>query len=117
MNLPHLPPVRFAQHVIKIENSKARVECEFPSIPSLPMFIEAAAQSSAALAKNPKALIGFLATCKDIKLHSKHTSISCIMEVQEHFNSPTFGEYNFRALCHEGILLASGSLVIFHPNE
>lgn len=117
MKLPHLPPVRFAQHVIELEDDNAKVDCKFPSLPSLPMFIEAAAQSSAAFSKGAQPLMGFLATCKDVKLHSMPTSSACVMHIKKHFTSPAFGEYTFQAFAYEGTLLANGSIVLFHPNK
>ena len=117
MKLPHQDPIRFAKNVITFEDEVALVNCEFPTIPSLAMFIEAAAQSSCVFGTSKTPLMGFLTTCKDIKLHSSPTSQSCIINIKEHFNSPSFGEYCFEALTNEKLLLASGSIVVFHPQN
>jgi hypothetical protein len=70
LKLPHLEPIRFAQDLVSRVDNTCIVNASFPYLPSLPMIIEAAAQSSAAYAKGDhnKESIAFLVMLKDITL-------------------------------------------------
>ncbi|WP_024954807.1 hypothetical protein [Sulfurospirillum arcachonense] len=80
MNLPHLAPILFAKKIIEKNEKSARVECEFPYPPSLPMLLEAAAQSSVALNTNDKKE-GFLVAASSLKLHKKVENQSVEIQV------------------------------------
>ena len=69
MRLPHQEPLLFAREVIEKRDNEAIVLCEFELLPTLPMFIEAAAQSCAAFAprKSDDIPTGFLVSCRDVK--------------------------------------------------
>ncbi len=66
MNLPHQKPILFAKKIIHKDEKSAKVVCEFESIPSLGMTIEAAAQSCGAMAQEK--MDGFLAGINSVKL-------------------------------------------------
>lgn len=67
--IPHVAPVRFVKSLISADFEKASVLIAFPYIPSLPMLIEAAAQSySGILDNNEDIRVGYLVTLKNIKL-------------------------------------------------
>jgi len=68
LKLPHLYPVKFAKYIIAQDETSARVQVEFDSIPSLGMLIESAAQSSAAIGKDKSSKMGFLVSLKNVKL-------------------------------------------------
>ncbi len=80
--LPHQDPMRFAKYVISRDGDEALVRNEFFCIPTLGMYIEAAAQSGAALAnEDEKGKVGYLTTLKNVKLLSKPSSTKCNIKV------------------------------------
>ena len=110
LNLPHLPPIRFAKYIISKDETSALVRVEFDSIPSLAMLVEATAQSSAAFSDNTKKM-GFLVTLKNVKLLQK-------TETKEYDIRVTF-QHQLDALTYFGFeandsdrLIASGVFVI-----
>ena len=66
INLPHQKPVRFVNNIIDVEDDIALISCSFPTIPTLAMISEAAAQSSIAFSKDKEEKIGFLFKKNDI---------------------------------------------------
>ncbi len=68
MNLPHQEPLLFAREILLKSDEKVEVLCIFPIVPTLPMFIEAAAQSSIAFDQDDQIKIGFLTTVKEVML-------------------------------------------------
>lgn len=82
MNLPHLPPVLFAKRIVEKSDEYAKVECEFPTIPSLAMLLEAAAQASSALGKAKE---GFLASASDVESFQKIQDTKVQIEVRKEF--------------------------------
>ncbi|MBE0495289.1 MAG: hypothetical protein IBX45_02640 [Campylobacterales bacterium] len=115
MNLPHLPPVRFAHTLSHKEGKEARVQCAFPVPPTLPMLIEAAAQSSAAFREEGSPLMGFLVLCKEVRLHVKPTQTTCILCIEERLCLGEMSEFSFKALLQDETLLATGFVTIAHP--
>ncbi|WP_128995725.1 hypothetical protein [Candidatus Marinarcus aquaticus] len=95
--MPHLDPVRFAQSIIACEQSHATVKCEFPSIPTLSMFFEAAAQSSAAFAQDGEAKIGFVISLKAIQLLNKMREQTAVLEVKKEVELGAVCEFSFMA--------------------
>ena len=108
--LPHTWPIRFAKHIIFAEPTRARVKIAFEEIPTLPMLIEAAAQSSAAFSDGSEKA-GFLVSLKNIKLLERldlleyEAQISC-----EHQMDP-LAYFNFEIFDGQ-TMVAKGSLVI-----
>jgi hypothetical protein len=78
MNLPHLNPVLFAKEVLKKEENTAEVLCEFPYLPTLPMFLEAAAQASSVFSQKEE---GFLVGASDVKLHKKTKDLKVLIRI------------------------------------
>ncbi|MGD9553739.1 MAG: hypothetical protein AB7V28_04995 [Arcobacteraceae bacterium] len=74
MNLPHLPPILFAQKALEITPKTAKVSLLFPFLPTLGMFVEAAAQSSSVFAVNASQK-GFIVSLKEIQLLKKSTQL------------------------------------------
>ncbi|MFK5882250.1 MAG: hypothetical protein QM482_08535 [Sulfurospirillum sp.] len=68
-SIPHLAPVRFVKSLLNADEKSASVKIAFEKIPTLPMFIEAAAQSSSGIDDDENdGKMGFLVTLKNIKL-------------------------------------------------
>ena len=113
MNLPHGEAIRFAKEVIKREIISATVLCDFREIPTLPMFIEAAAQSTAAFAPSDETLIGFLIMCREVKLLAPPQEKSYHFKITREAEIGTMKKFLFEAFDrHEDVKYVSGSLTI-----
>lgn len=113
MNLPHLPPVRFAKEILACNDKQASVLCEFPSLPTLPMLVESAAQASSAFAQSDTPRNGFLVLIKDVVLHVKAQSLTCVVIIEERLSLGNSREFYFEVFEKEGdVMNASGSLMI-----
>ncbi|NCD11451.1 MAG: hypothetical protein EOL93_02785 [Epsilonproteobacteria bacterium] len=82
MNLPHLAPIRFAKVVLERTENRARVFCEFPSLPTLAMIVEAAAQSFSAFGEDEQPRMGFLVLMKEISLHVNPKENALVMHCE-----------------------------------
>ncbi len=116
MNLPHGEAIRFAKEVIKIEINSATVLCDFREIPTLPMFIEAAAQSTAAFAPSDKTLIGFLVMSREVKLLAPIHEKDYHFKITREAEIGTMKKFFFEAFDRrENVKYVSGSLTIVVP--
>lgn len=111
MNIPHLPPVKFAQEIIEVIENLAKVKCEFPYTPTLAMFFEAAAQSSAAFSKNGEKKIGFVISLKNIELIKEATALTYLIEVKKEYEVGAVCEFSFKVLQKEE-LYAKGTFTV-----
>ena len=68
MKLPHGELLLFAKEVTNKTEDSIEVHCVFPMLPSLAMFIEAAAQCSAGFDVGDNIELGFLTMVKNIQL-------------------------------------------------
>jgi len=110
--LPHEAPVRFAKYVVWRDGDKAIVKNEFSTPPSLGMLIEAAAQSSAALAKeDEKGEVGYLTSLKNIKLLTKPTYLECDISIELTHRTSNIGYLSFEANQGE-TMIASGVFIV-----
>ena len=113
MNLPHLPPIRFAKEILTCKEKRASVLCEFSCLPTLSMLTEAAAQASSAFAKSDTPQNGFLVLIKDVVLHVKAQSLTCVVIIEERLSIGNSSEFYFEVFEKEGgVMNASGSLMI-----
>jgi len=113
MNLPHLPPMRFAKEILTCKEKCATVLCEFPCLPTLPMLTEAAAQASSAFALSDTPQNGFLVLIKEVTLHVKATRLTCNVVIQERLSLGNSSEFYFEVFEKEGgIMYASGIVMI-----
>jgi len=113
VNLPHGEVLMFAKEVIRYDAGTAVVLCEFKEIPTLPIFVEAAAQSSAALAPAGKVLIGFLVMCRKVKLLVPFREKQYYLKITPEIEIDTMKKFFFEAFdIEENIKYASGSLTI-----
>lgn len=113
MNLPHLPPMRFAKEVLTCKDKCASVLCEFPHLPTLPMIVEAAAQASSAFAKSDTPRNGFLVLIKEVSLHVKPKSLTCNVVIEARLSLGNSSEFYFEAFEKEGgVMYASGTVMI-----
>jgi len=116
MILPHQEPIRFAQKIIQKDEDIAIVSCVFPSIPSLSMASEAAAQSSAAFAQGDKPLIGFLISLKNIEQIIDFRQKEYEIKIKKEITFGSMTEFSFEIInCSE--LYARGFLTIALQDE
>lgn len=88
MKLPHLPPILFAKEILQKNEKLAKVLCVFPFAPSMGMFFEAAAQSSAAFGSS-ELKKGVVISVKNMELLEKTSEIKCVvkLEIKTIFNN------------------------------
>jgi hypothetical protein len=113
MNLPHLPPIRFAKEILTCKDKRASVLCEFPCLPTLPMLTEAAAQASSAFATSDTPQNGFLVLIKDVSLHVKPKNLTCNIMIEARLSLGNSSEFYFEVFEKEdGVMYASGTVMI-----
>lgn len=118
MNLPHLSPILFAKEVLSCVEKKAMVRCVFPFLPTLPMFVEAAAQATSAFSTPDTPTKGFLVLMKDVSLYVKTDALDCVIVLDVHRSLGNTSEFYFEVFNDEnlGTQIASGSLMIVLEN-
>lgn len=98
MNLPHKEPLLFAKEILSRSDEKAEVLCLFPILPTLPMFIEAAAQSSAAFNVEGEAKVGFLTMATNIESLSTIDNLEYIFNVYPESEVGNYKKFFFVAI-------------------
>lgn len=112
MNLPHLPPILFAQDVIAKEENSVQVVCKFDKKPTLGMFVEAAAQSSAAFEKTHKQTKGFVIGVKEVELLNDSDDLEVVVHLNKEIEMGTIFEFYFCAYTHKKLPLANGTITL-----
>jgi hypothetical protein len=92
MKLEHLEPILFAKQVLERRKGMARVLCEFPYNPSLPMLLEGAAQASSALGEAKK---GFLIGASETILYKKVLMTTVEIEIRQEFSNANLRKFSF----------------------
>jgi len=110
LKLPHQAPIKFAKYAISKEENSAVVKVKFETIPSLPMIVESAAQSSAALSDTENKM-GFLVALKNIKLLEKLSFLEYDVKVSLEHKIEEFNYFNFE-VNDKNTLVACGIFVI-----
>ena len=97
MNLPHREPLIFAKEVLLKKNDTVQVRCEFPMLPTLAMFIEAAAQSSAAFHpdSDSKEKIGFLTLANNVELLHKTENLHFLFHLKKEAEVGSYKKFSF----------------------
>lgn len=110
IQLPHVAPLKFAKFILEKNSKRARVLVEFDSIPTLPMLVEAAAQSSAAFRVNDNEN-AFLVSLKNVELLQAPSL--------KHFEAKVVDEHRLENLRYvkfeifeQNTIVATGTLVI-----
>ena len=112
MNIPHLMPIKFAKEALSVTQKEVRVKCAFEKEPTLAMFFEAAAQSSAAFSQN-SLKIGFLIFLKNVDLLKTSTSLEYIVKVQKIVQVGLINEFSFEVFnLKENEKIARGNFTI-----
>lgn len=110
--IPHLQPIRFVKKLIKATTQDASVIVEFQTIPTLGMFVEAAAQSASGIMNSDiKGNSGFLITLKNIKLLQTPHKLKYHVDIVLEHKMQNFMFLNFNILDSE-LPIVTGSLVV-----
>ena len=110
LNLPHQEPIKFAKYVLSKDENVAVVRVEFSTVPTLPMLVEAAAQSSAAFGEG-EIKSGFLVALKNIKLLHKVNLMQYDIKVTAEHQFDALSYFSFEVIDREK-LLVNGSFTI-----
>lgn len=95
MKLPHQAPLVFAKEIISLENDCAKVRCEFQTPPTLAVFIEASAQSSACFFQDSGFSMGYLANASNIELLQQPKELTYIIHLQKIISFENLTKYSF----------------------
>ncbi len=115
LNLPHIFPIKFARYIISNDESSARVQVEFESLPSIGMLIEAAAQSSAAIGKKQSSKMGFLVSLKNVKLLNSPTKKILEVQVKHEHSMENMKMMQFD-IFEEDLKISTGSFMLMVEN-
>lgn len=110
IKLPHLAPIKFAKYTLRKDEKSADVLIEYEQIPTLPMLVEAAAQSSAAFRINDKES-AFLVSLKGVKLLQKPTQMKLVAHVTDEHRLDKMRYVGFE-IFEDKACIANGTLVI-----
>ncbi|MEA1914309.1 MAG: hypothetical protein U9N30_03240 [Campylobacterota bacterium] len=113
MNLPHQKPLLFAKELILLDENTVEVMCVFPQQPTLPMFIEAAAQSSAAFNTQDKLTMGVVISFKNTVLEESSCALTYCLRVKKLTQINTIHQFSFEALdAQKNTQIASGEFTL-----
>lgn len=110
LDLPHTHPMKFAKHIISLESTNARVKIAFEENPTLPMLIEAAAQSSAAFSDG-SIKAGFLVSLRKIQLLESLDCLEYEVKINCEYQMESLAYFNFEIFDIDKVV-ANGLLVI-----
>jgi len=99
MNLPHKAPLIFAKEVLENKDKHVKVKCLFPQPPTLAMFIEAAAQSTAGFNEEGELAIGFLTMVRNIRRLAPLTHKAYFITVTKENEVGPYRKFFFSAYC------------------
>ena len=98
MNLPHKEPLLFAKEILSRSDEKVEVLCMFPLVPTLAMFIEAAAQSSAAFNVEKEAKVGFLTMATNIEFVTLIDNLEYVFNIYPEAEVGSYKKFFFVAI-------------------
>lgn len=95
MNLPHLAPLIFAKEVLFKNSERVEVKCEFDSVPTLAMCVEAAAQSCAAFEDGGSESLAFLTQCSEVHFLEKVEALSLLFSLHKEVEVAGYKKFFF----------------------
>lgn len=95
MNLPHKAPLIFAKEVLEKDEHIVKVSCVFPEVPTLAMFIEAAAQGSAGFSSKKSQSIGFITLVQNINKLYGVTGTEYIITIEKESEVARYKKFFF----------------------
>ena len=113
MTLPHGALLVFAKKVFVCTEDYVVVECVFPCVPTLAMFLEAAAQCTSGFNTKEDVKMGFLTMGKDVKRLDDIVKTQYQFKVYKNVHIAQYHQFDFEALCKEtGLKVVSGSFTL-----
>lgn len=113
MKLPHGELLLFAKKVTARTEDSIEVHCVFPMLPSLAMFIEAAAQCSAGFDIDNNIELGFLTIAKNIQLLKSITENEYLFNLHKEALVGEYSQYSFEAMTVESkVKIVAGSFTV-----
>lgn len=112
MKLPHQEPILFAKELIEKKENEIEVLCSFPKTPTLAMFMEAAAQSSAGFNEEKNIKVGLLSMAKNIRLLEAINEKEYVFKLKKEAEMNNYKQYAFEASTQSQVLTVSGSFTL-----
>jgi len=113
MHLPHGKFLLFAKECIERKDDYVVVHCIFPTMPTLSMFLEAAAQSTAGFKYEEKVKMGFLTMGKDIKVLNNINTKEYFFHLYKDVHIASYHQFHFEAFTKESeIKTVSGAFTL-----
>jgi len=115
MKLPHGKILLFAKEVTHKTDQLVDVHCKFGMIPSLPMFLEAAAQCTAGFDTKLEVKLAFLTLGKELKLLEEIVQVEYTFRVYKETQLGQYGQFRFEVreiACSEKIAIGAFTLKI-----
>jgi hypothetical protein len=113
--LPHKEPIIFIGDLIELSEIRCRFWTQFPSVPTLAMFCEAAAQGSSFFPLSPECTIGVVSSFRNVKKLDTidATRYSLSIQIKHTFNNSYL--FTFEAFDpNTEIVVATGEIAIFY---
>lgn len=106
----------FAREVLEYSDNRVKVRCTFPMIPTLAMFIEAAAQSAAAFHQEQEVSVGFLTLAKEITLLSEQDRKEYTIIVTAGSEINSYKQFSFKSyLPDTNSVVTTGTFTLVIP--
>ena len=113
MKLPHGELLLFAKEVTARTENSIEVHCVFNRLPSLAMFIEAAAQCSAGFDLDDNIEFGFLTMAKNIQLLESIKESEYVFTLQKESLVGVYSQYTFKAVALKTkVKIVTGSFTV-----
>ena len=113
MKLPHGELLLFAKEVMQRTEDSIEVHCVFHTLPSLAMFIEAAAQCSAGFDLDDNIELGFLTMVKNIQLLKSITESEYVFTLHKEALVGEYSQYSFEAVALKSkVEIVTGSFTV-----
>jgi CRISPR/Cas system CMR-associated protein Cmr5 small subunit len=108
--LPHKYPLNFAKKVVESTKNTKKVLCQFESLPTISMLLEAAAQSTVSFCKS-KQTKGVLIKANNIELLRPIYNMTYICQIQILCDINNWSKYNFEVF-DKAEKVCTGSILI-----
>jgi len=113
VKLPHGKYLLFAKDLVEHTEKYIVVDCSFPMIPTLAMFLEAAAQCTVGFDREENVKMGYLTMGKDIKILNNINKKEYFFKIEKGAHVAEYHQFNFEVLCKEtGVKVVSGTLTL-----
>lgn len=111
LSLPHLDAIKFAKNILSQDKKTVRIHAIFPSIPTLAMLVESAAQGSSALMDTNRIKNAYLVGMKNIQFYTNPNKQELELELTTGHALGNMIIIDFKVF-EKDIFLADGSLTL-----